>query len=67
MELQAIAGIAQVMGPAVAVYAAIRADIAGMRVRLDHIERDIYPDHNHHQQRRHYEQEKAPQNPKQRQ
>ncbi len=35
----------QVIGPAVAVYAAIRADIDAMRVRLDHIERDFYPNH----------------------
>ena len=32
----------QVLGPAVAVYAAIRADIAAMHVRLDHLERDFY-------------------------
>lgn len=30
----------QIIGPAVAVYAAIRADIAAMKVRLDHLERD---------------------------
>lgn len=34
--------IAQIVGPAVAVYAAIRADMAAMKVRLDHIERDLY-------------------------
>lgn len=39
MELIAIL---QVIGPAVAVYAAIRADMAAFRVRLDHLERDIY-------------------------
>lgn len=37
--------ILQVLGPAVAVYAAIRADIAAMHVRLDHLERDIYIHH----------------------
>lgn len=35
--------ILQVIGPAVAVYAAIRADMAAMRVRLEHLERDLYP------------------------
>lgn len=35
--------ILQIIGPAVAVYAAIRSDMAAMRVRLDHLERDFYP------------------------
>lgn len=39
--------ILQVLGPALAVYVGIRADIAAMHVRLDHLERDIY----NHQQR----------------
>lgn len=34
--------IIQILGPAVAVYAAIRSDIAAMHVRLDHLERDTY-------------------------
>lgn len=34
--------IMQVIGPAVAVYVAIRTDIAAMHVRLDHLERDLY-------------------------
>lgn len=34
--------ILQVIGPAVAVYAAIRADMAAMKVRLEHLERDLY-------------------------
>ncbi|MDZ7939263.1 MAG: hypothetical protein U5M53_13715 [Rhodoferax sp.] len=34
--------ILQLIGPAVAVYAAIRADMAAFHVRLDHIERDLY-------------------------
>jgi hypothetical protein len=34
--------ILQVIGPAVAVYVAIRTDIAAMHVRLDHLERDLY-------------------------
>ena len=34
--------VLQVLGPAVAVYAAIRADMAAFHVRLDHIERDLY-------------------------
>jgi len=34
--------ILQVLGPALAVYVGIRADIAAMHVRLDHLERDIY-------------------------
>lgn len=36
--------ILQLIGPAVAVYAAIRADMAAFHVRLDHIERDLYKD-----------------------
>lgn len=32
----------QVLGPAVAVYVAIRTDMAAMHVRLDHLERDVY-------------------------
>lgn len=34
--------IIQVMGPAVAVYVAIRTDMAAMKVRLEHLERDLY-------------------------
>lgn len=34
--------IIQVLGPAVAVYVAIRVDMASMHVRLDHLERDFY-------------------------
>lgn len=30
------------LAPALALYVAIRTDIASMRVRLDHIERDLY-------------------------
>lgn len=37
--------ILQVIGPAVAVYVAIRTDMAAMKVRLDHLERDLYPTH----------------------
>ena len=37
--------ILQVIGPAVAVYVAIRTDMAAMKVRLDHLERDLYPNH----------------------
>ena len=37
--------ILQVIGPAVAVYVAIRTDMAAMKVRLDHLERDLYPMH----------------------
>ncbi len=36
----------QILGPAVAVYAAIRADIAAMHVRIEHLERDLYPQKN---------------------
>jgi len=32
----------QVLGPPLAVYVGIRADIAAMHVRLDHLERDLY-------------------------
>lgn len=32
----------QLLGPSVAVYAGIRADMASMKVRLDHLERDLY-------------------------
>ena len=35
--------VIQVLGPPVALYVAIRADMAAMRVRLDHLERDVYP------------------------
>lgn len=35
--------IIQVIGPAVAVYAAIRADMAALKVRVEHLERDLYP------------------------
>lgn len=34
--------ILQVLGPAVAVYVAIRADMAAMHVRVEHLERDLY-------------------------
>ena len=34
--------ILQLIGPPVAVYAAIRADMAAMKVRLEHLERDLY-------------------------
>lgn len=37
--------ILQVIGPAIAVYVAIRTDMAAMKVRLDHLERDLYPMH----------------------
>lgn len=37
-----LATILQVLGPAVAVYAAIRADMAAMHIRVDHLERDLY-------------------------
>lgn len=44
--------ILQVIGPAVAVYVAIRTDMAAMHVRLDHLERDLYRRRtdNHHQE-----------------
>ncbi len=34
--------ILQLLGPALAVYVGIRADLAAMHVRLDHLERDLY-------------------------
>lgn len=34
--------VLQVLGPAVAVYAAIRADMAAMRVRIQHLERKAF-------------------------
>jgi hypothetical protein len=34
--------ILQLIGAPVAVYVAIRVDMAAMKVRLDHLERDIY-------------------------
>lgn len=37
----------QLVGAPVAVYVAIRVDMAAMKVRLDHLERDIYPQHQH--------------------
>jgi len=33
----------QLIGAPVAVYVAIRVDMAAMKIRLDHLERDIYP------------------------
>lgn len=35
--------VLQYVGGAVAVYVAIRVDIARLTVRVDHLERDIYP------------------------
>lgn len=32
----------QIIGPPLAVYVGIRADMAAMHVRLDHLERDLY-------------------------
>jgi hypothetical protein len=37
----------QVIAPPVAVYAAIRADMAAMKVRLEHLERDLYRANGH--------------------
>lgn len=34
--------IIQLIGAPVAVYVAIRVDMAAMKIRLDHLERDIY-------------------------
>lgn len=34
--------VLQVIGPAIAVYAGVRADMAAMRIRIDHLERDLY-------------------------
>lgn len=34
--------VIQVLGPAVAVYVAIRVDMAAMHIRVDHLERDLY-------------------------
>ena len=34
--------VIQLIGPPVAVYVAIRTDMAAMKVRLDHLERDLY-------------------------
>ena len=39
--------VLQVLGPAVAVYVGIRADLAAMRVRVDHLERDFYSQRSH--------------------
>ena len=36
----------QLIGPPVAVYVAIRTDMAAMKVRLDHLERDLYRNKN---------------------
>lgn len=32
----------QIIGPSVGVYVAIRVDIAAMKIRVDHLERDLY-------------------------
>lgn len=42
MDAETVLKLLQIAGPAVAVYAGIRADLAAMRVRLDHLERDLY-------------------------
>lgn len=34
--------LVQLIGPPIAVYVAIRTDMAAMKVRLDHLERDLY-------------------------
>lgn len=34
--------ILQVLGPPVALYVAIRADMAALKVRVEHLERDLY-------------------------
>lgn len=34
--------VLQIIGPTVAVYVAIRVDMAAMKIRLDHLERDLY-------------------------
>lgn len=34
--------VLQLIGPSVAIYVAIRVDIATMKIRLDHLERDSY-------------------------
>ena len=39
---QLLAGLANLL-PAVGLYVAVRVDLASMRVRLDHLERDVYP------------------------
>lgn len=36
----------QVIGPPIAVYVGIRIDMAAMKVRLDHLERDLYKNRN---------------------
>jgi hypothetical protein len=43
MTASDIMAILQVVAPAVAVYAAIRADMAALKVRVEHLERDLYP------------------------
>jgi hypothetical protein len=53
MTMSELFNILQIIGPAVAVYAAIRADMSAFHVRLDHLERDLYSqvndrrNHNH--------------------
>lgn len=42
MSAADLLAILQVLGPSVAVYAAIRADMAAMHVRVEHLERDLY-------------------------
>ncbi len=34
--------VLQLVGPSLAVYVGIRTDMAAMKVRLDHLERDMY-------------------------
>lgn len=42
MTIENLLQMAQLVGPSLAVYVGIRADLAAFRVRLDHIERDLY-------------------------
>lgn len=43
MTLEALVNMLGQVLPAVGLYVAIRVDMAAMKVRLDHLERDMYP------------------------
>lgn len=49
IDMTTLIQVLQIVGPAVAVYAGIRGDLAAMKVRLDHLERDLYQ----HKERHH--------------
>lgn len=52
MSLESLQQLLQIVGPAIAVYVGIRVDMAAMKIRLDHLERDLYPQQTEPERRR---------------